>query len=55
MGFVVEKLSFHSGSMLAFSSFTFNGLQYKKILVQAWTGPEGSRRFIILDIKTMGT
>jgi hypothetical protein len=27
----------------------------KAILVQAWTGPEGSRRLRLLDFKTMGT
>jgi len=27
----------------------------KAIPLQAWTGPEGSRRLILLDFKTIGT
>jgi hypothetical protein len=27
----------------------------KAILLQAWTGPDGSRRFRIPDFKTIGT
>jgi len=28
---------------------------YKAIPLQAWTGPEGSRRFRLPDFKTIGT
>jgi hypothetical protein len=30
-------------------------LEVKAIALQAWTGPEGSRRLRIPDFKTMGT
>jgi len=55
VGFVVEKLSFRSGSMFVFSSITVNGLQYKPFPVQSLTGPEGLRKFRLLYIKTMDT
>ena len=55
VGFVVEKLSFRSGSVLVFRSYILNGLQYKAIHVQSWTGAGGSRRFRLLDIKKMDT
>jgi len=37
-----------------FSSIITNG-KVKAIPLQAWTGPEGSRRVRISDLKTIGT
>jgi hypothetical protein len=32
-----------------------NKVRYKAIPLQAWTGPEGSRRLRLSDFKTIGT
>ena len=32
-----------------------NKVKYKAIPLQAWTGPEGSRRLRLPDFKTIGT
>jgi hypothetical protein len=33
----------------------FGGVKDKEIPLQAWTGPEGSRRLRVPDLKTIGT
>jgi len=42
-------------SLMYFNSDVFNYLKGKTVLLQAWTGPEGSRSLRLPDFKTIGT
>jgi len=46
-------LKIHTGSNMVF--FTTSNIAGKDIPLQAWTGPEGSRRLRLPDFKTVGT
>jgi hypothetical protein len=49
---VVTSISKRQLTATMFCGFTVKG---KAISVQAWTGPEGSRRLRLPDFKTIGT
>jgi len=46
---------FSTCQMFNFSVTVIKKLQGKAIPLQAWTGPEGSRRLRLPDFKTIGT
>jgi hypothetical protein len=47
--------SSNAGLKLIAKLFCCSRLKGKAIPLQAWTGPDGSRRFSLPDIKTIGT
>jgi len=50
------RLQWGRGTVTAFILFTLNGKgKGKAIPLQAWAGPDGSRRLRLPDFKTVGT